>query len=134
MPGALIPDTEKLLIMDDLIANKLTGATAHLITNTPTLSHSTVIGDLTEAAWAGYAAQSLTGWSASALDAAFRAFSEADPVQFSNTAGSGQTATGYYVLDGTGDLLQVELYPVPIVIPDGLFLQETIRHTYTSEF
>lgn len=72
-----------------------------LYTNVVAWAHGTVIGDLVEAAWAGYVRGNvpLLGWSVPIADGTFDQVSLADTaIVYANSSGGPVTAKGWFVL------------------------------------
>lgn len=96
---------------------------------------TTVLGDLTEAIWAGYSQQAITGLPAATLDGSNRAVSTPTALVFGNSSGSSQTAYGYFIVDSTNTyLIAADEFGAPITYPSGVSLSITLTLTYTSEF
>jgi hypothetical protein len=95
----------------------------HLLFNFPTITPTTTLADLTEAAWVGYAPWPvpLGGWGAPAIDGAGRAVSTASlAARFSNTSGFPQSASGWFMTGQTsGVLYAAELYAPGILLENG---------------
>ena len=125
----VVCDGAKESQLADLIADVLNASYYHLFANTPTITHASVVGDFTEASWPGYAAQPLSTWSAPSLDGAFNAFTTSDPVVVPNSDTANWSANGYYLTDGTGNLIGAAYFPTPQVLPAGLGLQDQITYT-----
>jgi hypothetical protein len=79
-----------------------------LYTNSVTWTHATVIGNLTEAAWTGYARVTvpLAGWMLIGSDAALDIIYQATALaNFTNSTGSTVTANGFFVMGVTSGSL-----------------------------
>jgi hypothetical protein len=87
-----------------------------LFTNTPTITRNTVLADLTEATFVGYAQVTLTTFGAAFLDPSGNYADIVAPLaQFTMTATTTlQTITGYFLLDKDGIYVGAELLPAPI--------------------
>lgn len=115
----LFPDTGLVYQMSAVLTNKVN---YHLYTNNYTPTLSTVLGDLTEAAWSGYAAitQQFSDFTLNGV-AAHNGYAIAPPITFANSSGVSQTAYGYYVTDhSNATLLAVALFDTPLVLPTGV--------------
>lgn len=95
--------------------------TCKLYQNDVTPDKDTVIGDLTEATFSGYAPVTITGWNFGSvgLDAEDRAVTVGDNVPiFTHSGGATDNMIyGYYVVDNVGALMWVQRIdeaPVPI--------------------
>lgn len=94
----------------------------HLFTNNIVPDTDTVIGDLTEAAWTGYAAvtQGVADFTVKGV-ASHQGYAIAPAIEFDNSSGGDVDAYGYYVTDtGVTKLLAIALFDsAPVTIPDG---------------
>lgn len=99
------------------VGGEVNGGIVHLFTNDITPTIDTVIGDFTEATFAGYAASAAIVWSAVFRNALGQAQSVGDTKTFELTALPGETIYGYYVTVG-GALRYSERFekPVPLAI------------------
>lgn len=90
--------------LDDIVAGAgFSTAKLRLFKNNVTPDNTKVIGDFTEATFSGYAAISLTGWSAAAVTAHV---AQSDPTAGTFTITSGtQAIYGWYVTDSGGTVL-----------------------------
>lgn len=99
-----------------------TNVSYRLFVNNIVPNLSTLLANLTEAAWSGYAAvpQNWTDFTIFGV-AAHNGFGLAPPISFSNTSGATVTAYGYFVTDpGNTLLLAVALFDgAPVSIPTG---------------
>jgi hypothetical protein len=136
--NVIVPDVAKIQHMK----NALNIASTHypdklkLFKNSATLSHATVLSDLTEADFSGYSAYSLAGGAvAGALDGSGRAVASYTAHTFTKSGATGNTIYGYWVEDSTGALLWCELFdtPIPMTV-DGAFIQITPKFTDASQF
>src|SRR5919204_2712033 len=84
--------------------------TIKLAKNNVTITRATVIGDLTEANFSGYASQSIGAWGAPVYDAANHRYSSTAPTNtWTNSTGVvGNTIYAVYVVDSSGNLIFVE--------------------------
>jgi len=92
--------------------------TIHLFSNNVTVSDTTVIANLTECTFGGYAAQTIGPWTAPASDGGNGAYTQAPLVTWTPT-GSGlpQNVYGYYVTDAGGNLRWAQNDPnAPVVL------------------
>jgi hypothetical protein len=97
------------------------GSKMGLFTNSPTLSRTSVLGDLTVATYTGYALAALT-WSAAQRKPDGSIRSETGLVTFQPTdAVTPNTITGYFVQSGTGShLLWAAIFDSAIPLSDAL--------------
>jgi len=94
----------------------------HLFTNDFTPDRDTVLADLTEAAWTGYAYVDVApGDFATSGVAGHVGYIQAPPITFDNGSGADQSAYGYYVTNvaGTKLLAAARFDSAPITKPDG---------------
>lgn len=84
-----------------------------LYTNSVTWGNATVIGDITEATFAGYARTNPTF--AAAAVVSNKGSSTAGVLTYTITASS-QTVNGYYILDSGGNLLGGEVFSSPVAL------------------
>lgn len=95
----------------------------HLYTNSPVWTHATVLADLTEAVWAGYAPQTmlLLNWNPSFPDGNFNAVSLHSAAKvFQNTSGAAQTANGFFITGfASGVLYGGAAFSSPLGVPNG---------------
>lgn len=91
-----------------------------LFTSNTTITTSTVIGDLTAAAWTGYAPVALTSWSAATIVGGRAQKTSTITAQFNNTSGSSQTYYGWAIVDPVTTKLIAAVNLGAQVIPDGL--------------
>jgi len=110
-----------------------------LFTNNITPGPATVIGDFTEAAWAGYAYTdiALADWTLQSVVGNVASYIAA-PVSFLNSSGGTVTPYGYYVTDTTGTYLfqagRFDGAPVSILDTQSLALIPVFANSskYTS--
>jgi len=118
------PDNSCLNFLTNFITDRLntSGYTYRLYTNNVTPGTATVLGDFTEATFAGYGSISGSGitWSAPAL-AGHIAQTNGTNMTFNNSSGSGQVVYGVYVTDAANTkLYYVERDPAaPVTIAAG---------------
>lgn len=95
--AALVPALQKLADQN---------ITYRLFTNNVTPDQATVLGDLTEAAWTGYAPITVIGseWTPNDPVGGVGLLLH-PPIAHVNSSGSNQSAYGYYRLDENGDLM-----------------------------
>lgn len=110
--------------------------TIKLFSNNATISAATVLSDLTEATFSGYAAINLSGLAVDAsLDAFNRAVATWNPATWTKSGVTGNTIYGYYVIQPGPALMWAEKFDFPIpMTTDGAYLVITPRFTYTSQF
>jgi len=87
----LVTQLGRILVLDVLY---------HLFTNNVTPDRDTVLADLTDATWTGYApiTQTFTDYTITGV-AGHAGYAIAAPISFSNGSGSPVTTYGYYVTD-----------------------------------
>lgn len=118
-----------------LVANE--GFEFALYTNAVTWSHSTVLADLVEAAWSGYARTTVpnASWGTPTLDPSFNAVAQASVLaSYLNSSGATQTAQGFFVVGATsGTLYGGGPFNTPLTINNGdtvstypLYLENTL--------
>lgn len=125
----VVPMTGLAYLAEELLGTL--SPTYHLYVTPATLTPATILADLTEASWPGYAAVAVTKWSPPE-QAAPPAISRGDPVTWTRGNG-GQPAEvyGYYVTDGpAGPLLWAEASPTG-ALP---MIQATDTVTIVPEF
>lgn len=100
----IYPDQGLADWLDELLANDLV---YHLYTNDVTPSRATVLTDLTEAAWGGYATVTRTSadWPLRGV-LGHVAFGQGLPCEFLNSTAGTITAYGYYVTDSGATILK----------------------------
>lgn len=135
MSNLVIPDVSKKPRATILLAGTV-HKKVHLFKNNATISHSTVLTDLTEANFSGYAAVNLSGGAvAASLDASGRAVISWDTVSWTKSGATGNTIYGYYLTDNADLLSGVEKWDNPIdMSTDGLQLAMTPKDTTASQF
>lgn len=94
-----------------------------LFTSNTTITESTVLTDLTEAAWTGYSRQSATGWGSITLMPPRQVAVPSSNPTFSNTSGSAQSFYGWFVVDSGGTVLIAATNIGLTSIADGTTLQ-----------
>lgn len=138
MSNLVVPNLSKVYLTKQaaLPAQNFYPATIKLFQNNYIPVAGTVIGDLTEATFSGYAAQALAGGAVSGmLDASGRAVAQWNAVTFTKAGATGNTIYGYYVIDGSGNLLWAERFDSSIAMnTDGAFIQLTPKFTGMSQF
>jgi hypothetical protein len=79
----------------------------HLFVNNYTIIETTVLANLTEASYGGYAAQTATGWTDGGIDGSDRDTWTGPALTFQATSSSGlpQTIYGMYATDSGGTVL-----------------------------
>lgn len=114
--------------------------TYHLYKNDVTPDADTVIGDLTEANFSGYASHTVTGWgyTSPGIDVDSRAVVLGDEnfTATHNGGGTNNDIYGYYVTDNSGGLLwaqRLDSPPIP-VDANGKFVTVVPKFTLRSQF
>jgi hypothetical protein len=135
MSNLVIPDVGKKPRATQILAGT-NYKTAHLFQNNATISHSTVLADLTEATFSGYASIILSGGTVqSSLDGTNRAVTLFNMVSWTKAGATGNTIYGYYYTDGSGNLTGVEKWDSPeTMTTDGQVLQFVPQDTESSQF
>ncbi len=110
----------------DLTAKKagdLALATVHLFTNNYTPLPTSVVGDFTEAAYVGYAAGVVAGWTANDIQADGTVTTDSTNVMpfVGPVGGAGPTVYGYYVLSAGGGtpLIYATRFTAPVALLDN---------------
>lgn len=116
-------------------ANRLIGSVLGLFTNNATITRDTVIGDLTEAAWLGYARRTLNNWTAEGEigDGIHRYVQNTDSPAFLNLSGGFVTFYGYFILDAAGNLAYATNSGL-VTVPDGTAEIVVVQVTQRSEY
>lgn len=127
---------EGLAAAQTAVGGQLTGALLGLITNAVSWGKGTVVADLVEPIYTGYARVAIT-WSAvfQAPDGTYRKASQLVVFQPADAAHP-QNITGYFIVavDGT-TLLGGENYASPIPLPDSLHrIAESLDFIFTNVF
>lgn len=117
------PDAGLIWLLQQVAANNLK---LRVFTNNITPSDNTILSGLTEAAWAGYAALTLTAGSWVSLGVSSHVGTLVYPAcVFLNTSGGPVTAYGWYMTDNAGTILvAVGLFdsaPVTLVATTGSY-------------
>jgi len=102
----IVPDASLIPMMLRVIGMGESEVKYRLFTNNHTVTQSTLLSNLTEAAWSGYAAVSV-------VPADFTIQSQAGhlgtiiapPIQFGNSSGVSQGVWGFFVTNVAGDIL-----------------------------
>jgi hypothetical protein len=114
------PKGELLAVLGILtgVAGRYENATVHLFQNDFTPTPDTVIADLTEATFSGYAAVVDPGWGAAFLNDDGNAQRLLNNAQFTQTAATiTNTVYGYYVTDAAGTgLWWAERFATPVLM------------------
>ena len=131
----VVPDVGEPKLLTKIISDA--DVVYHLFQNNYTPSEATVLTDLTEANFTGYAAKTVyvlgsvnsPKWQTPLTDASGITYSEADQqLSWQNTGTTSQTIYGYYVTDTTGnDLLWVERFATPRTLGQNDTLNLTPR-------
>jgi hypothetical protein len=109
----------------------------HLFKNNYTPDHTTVLANLTEANFTGYAsADADNPVTQAALDVAGRAFVLWDMIRWTKAGATGNDIYGYWVVDSGGNLLWVERFITGVfsMNTDGSVLQFFPKLTWASQF
>jgi len=107
-----------------------------LFQNNYTPVSSTLLANLTEATFSGYAGISMSGMSLDAtLDAFNRAVVRWNPATWTKSGVTGNTVYGYYVVGPGPSLMWLERFDFSIpMLTNGAYLVITPIFTYTSQF
>ncbi len=122
--SVIVPKTARTGMLDDIKDGRLQGASLCLFRNNLTPDANTVLGDLTEANFSGYARQTLSAWPNSALSGAIARTTHPDKTFLHSGGGVDNDIYGYYVLDSGGGLLYADRNatgPVSITPGTGYF-------------
>lgn len=119
----------------NMIAGLLTSVKVGLFTNTPTLGRATVLSDLTQPTFTGYAEQAVT-WGAAGEDNLGNIIYTGGLLTFqpSATTALPQTATGWYIeasIAMTETLLLAEYLPSPYTF-NGTLDQLSLAPTFVT--
>ena len=131
-----IPNVGELVILDQLRGAWGNTLILHLYQNNYSPVDGSVIGSFTEATFSGYATQTCASWSAAATVSG-RASTSATARTFTNSTGSvGNSIYGYYVTDGSGNLMWAEADPsAPVGMNNpGDSYTVTPTFTFATEF
>jgi len=117
-------DTDSVVVATQAaagVAGPLHGSKMVLFTNTPTLNKMTVLADLTQPTYAGYAEQTMT-WSATRRNALNQICTQATLVSWTMSDDlTPTTVLGYGITDSAGTaLLAAEMFPSPVALVDTL--------------
>lgn len=136
MSNLIVPNDSKKTNMQLILNGLFIGTKIRLFQNNYTPVAATVIGDLTEATFSGYAQITLAGGAvAGALDAENRAVITWNAVTFTKAGATGNTIYGYYIVDNGGVLLWLERFDAPIsMTTDGAFITITPKFTGKSQY
>lgn len=94
-------------------ANILESCTVHLFVNNVTYSYSTILSGLTEATFSGYAAVTLPVGTPGSISSQTLPISYGGATFTRSTTGASQTAYGYYLLNGSSQLIGGGTFPSP---------------------
>lgn len=139
MPIGHLADEDKNALNDARLATaNFSGAKMHLFQTLTSIDHTITESTLAanECSFAGYSAQTLSGWSASALTADFHSQSSASPVTFGpNTSGSDSPVIrGWWYKDAvTGLCIVAGLFDNPFIILNGQTYVVTPTFRLTGE-
>lgn len=135
MSNVIIPDAGKKPRAAKILAGSNYNI-VRLFKNNAVISHNTVLADLNEADFSGYAAIQLqNGTVQVALDASGRALTLFDMVTWQKNGATGNTIYGYYYTDGAGNLTAVEKWDLPVDMSVNLqVLQFVPQDTEGSQF
>lgn len=116
---AIYPDEGLLEIQDQMLSDDMI---LHLYVNNLTPTKETILANLTEAAWMGYASAliAFADWLAKGISD-HNGYALAVPRGFLNTSGAAQSAYGYYLTNADETILRqvVRFDSAPLVRPDG---------------
>jgi hypothetical protein len=111
----------------------LNGAKVHLYANNAALGENTVLGDLTEATFTGYAASIALVWNPAYTQQDGTPTVDAPSVTFASTSPftTGNTIYGFYVTNGAGStLLYAQAFAAPQLI-SAAFQAVVVQPTFT---
>jgi hypothetical protein len=133
----VVPKVSALLLLN-AIQNALLGLiSVHLYVNDISPDLDTVLADLTEASFPGYAGQVGTFTTPPFTNGSNKAETDQDSsVTFTSTGSSGETAYGYYITDTlNADLYWIERFASPVPFDQaGRFVTIGPQLTLVSEF
>lgn len=110
-----------VVAMCDHLTTAIDPAEIKLFKNNYTPVAGTTLANLTEADFSGYASVVLAGWTAAAIGAGGRAYSQADLVTFAHNGGvTANSIYGYWVVDSGGTLLWAERFATAPITMSGL--------------
>lgn len=102
----VLADNGLSTILSELRTNwNATAIRIHLFKSNTTPTTSSVLGDFTEADFAGYAAQDLVTWAAPSVAAHVARMTAANRTFTRSTTGAAQNIYGYYVTDNSDTVL-----------------------------
>ena len=113
----IVNDGKKVLL--DFQSSGLSTCYWRLGTNDVVVSPTTVLTDITEAAWSGYAQQAMNSMNAATLVGSRAQATPAANPTFSNTSGSDQTFYMVYLMDPVSGKLVDARNIGATTIPDG---------------
>lgn len=131
-----VPNVAEVSLLQGIIDFLLEGGTLHLFKT----NHTPVAGDTLatytaiEAAFGGYAAKTLTGWTAAATNGSGQAETQ-NSIQTWITTGAGlpETIYGVFVEDVNGDLAYAELFPTGGLVLSAAGLPISYLPVFTLE-
>lgn len=132
-----IPYLRSLQYADAIVDALLDGGSLHLFKNDYTPINTTVLGDLTEANFDGYASITLSGWGAAALNGDNKAQVDHAIQTWTKTAGAtSNTVYGIFVKTAGGSFLYAERNPAggTLINTTGQTFSYTPHFTFVSEF
>lgn len=138
MSHLVIPDGAKLRRANAILTGTGTHYRMKLFKNNATISHATVVGDLTQADFSGYTAGGiiLSGGAVSgSLDGAGRAVTTYDFCTWTKSGATGNDIYGYWYEDAAGNLTGVEKFDAAQPMQtDGAILQLAPQDTEASQY
>lgn len=136
--SGIVPNQSKNDFLQAVISGTaMNGWKLRLFANNATISATTVLADLTEATFTGYAAVTTATWPAPALDGSNRGSSLNTQGQFTPTAGGGSgNIYGWYLTNSGGTVLYaVEKFASsPITVAQSVVLEVDITALLDSLF
>jgi len=118
----VIPDAALVNLLLRMAGNGQSGVDFHLFVNNHTVTVATILADMSEATWSGYAAVNVayTDYTIQSVSA-HQGTIIAPPFSWGNSSGTGQTAYGYFVTQtGSAVLLWAANFDSPpATVPNG---------------
>lgn len=122
MAGVWISEAGRKKLLTDKANGTLTGATVGLFTGTHTPGESDTLSTYTalEAAWTGYARQTISPWGTATTISGNKAQIVSSTMLFTVTSGgTGVSVYGYFVIVGT-DWIFAESFAAAVPMTDGV--------------
>jgi len=137
MSNLIVPNNAKRRMVGSLSgAYPNTAAKIGLFKNNYTIVAATELTDLTAADFSGYAETNLTTpVIVAGLDGSNRAVATWDAVTWTKSGATGNTVYGYYVVNGSNELMWAETFDAPVALTsDGMFIVILPKLTVASQY